>query len=68
MKARKLLVTETLRLIKLGLIKTIPVKTKLLLDSWILIEKYHIYQADALQIISSKLVNANKFITGEKID
>lgn len=65
-EARKLLVTETLRLIKLGLIKTIPVKTKLLLDSWILIEKYHVYQADALQIISSKLVNANKFITGDK--
>ncbi len=65
-KARELLITETLRLIKLGLTKTIPVRTKLLIDSWTLIEKYHIYQADALQITSAKHVNADQFMTGDK--
>ena len=66
MKARELLLTETLRFIKLGLIKTIPVRTRLLIDSWTLIEKHHIYQADAIQIISAKHVNANQFLTGDK--
>ncbi|MEM2970478.1 MAG: type II toxin-antitoxin system VapC family toxin [Candidatus Bathyarchaeia archaeon] len=65
-KARDLLVTETLRLIKLGLIKTIPLRTKLLIDSWTLIEKYHIYQADALQIISAKHIKANQFMTADQ--
>lgn len=65
-KARELLISETLRLIRLGLIKTIPVRTRFLIDSWALIEKYHFYQADALQIISAKHINANQFMTGDK--
>lgn len=65
-KARESLITETLRLIKLGLIKTVPVRTKLLTESWALIEKHHIYQADALQIISAKHIKADQLLSGDK--
>jgi hypothetical protein len=47
-------------------LKTIPVRTKLLIDSWTLVEKHHIYQADALQIVSAKHINANQLVTGDR--
>jgi predicted nucleic acid-binding protein len=65
-KARESLITETLRLIKLGLVKTIPVRTKLLTESWVLIEKHHIYQADALQIVSANHINTDQLLSGDK--
>lgn len=64
--ARESLITETLRLIKLGLIKTIPVRASLLTESWVLIEKHHIYQADALQIVSAKYINTDQLLSGDK--
>jgi predicted nucleic acid-binding protein len=64
--ARESFIAETLRLIKLGLVKTIPVRTKLLTESWSLIEKHHIYQADALQIISAKYINTDQLLSGDK--
>jgi predicted nucleic acid-binding protein len=64
--ARESFIAETLRLIKLGLVKTIPVRTKLLTESWSLIEKQHIYQADALQIISAKYINTDQLLSGDK--
>ena len=64
--ARESFITETLRLIKIGLIKTIPVRTKLLTRSWSLIEKHHIYQADALQLVSAKYANADQLLSGDK--
>jgi predicted nucleic acid-binding protein len=64
--ARESFIAETLRLIKLGLVKTIPVRTKLLTESWSLIEKHHIYQADALQITSAKYINTDQLLSGDK--
>lgn len=64
--ARESFITETLRLIKLGLVKTIPVRAKLLTESWALIEKHHIYQADALQIVSAKYINTDQLLSGDK--
>ena len=51
---------------QLGILKLIPVRASILKKSWPLMEKYHIYQADALQILSSKKVNADEFYTGDK--
>jgi predicted nucleic acid-binding protein len=65
LKARIQFLGETLRLIKLRLIKVIPVSTSLLKQSWNLIEKYHIYQADALQLLSAKYVNSERFYTAD---
>jgi predicted nucleic acid-binding protein len=65
LKARVQFLGETLRFIKLRLIKVIPVGTGLLKQSWGLIEKYHIYEADALQLLSAKHVNSERFYTAD---
>ncbi|MCD6139641.1 MAG: type II toxin-antitoxin system VapC family toxin [Thermococcus sp.] len=58
--------SETLRMKQLGVLRLIPVHASILEKSWQMIEKYHIYQADAIQILSSKKVNADEFYTGDK--
>lgn len=59
-------IDETLRLIRLGLVKIIPVKISLIIGTWNLIDKYQIYEADALQLVSAKSVNAEQFLSGDK--
>ena len=54
------------RLVKLGIAKLVPVKSSLLADSWPLVEKHHIYEADALQIVSAKRLNADQLLTGDR--
>ncbi|MEM0006682.1 MAG: type II toxin-antitoxin system VapC family toxin [Candidatus Bathyarchaeia archaeon] len=57
---------ETRRLARLGVLRLIPIRFRLLIESWRLLEKHHLYQADALQIVSAKAVNATNFLTGDK--
>ena len=57
---------EARRMIKLGVVLIVPLKIKILRDSWKLIEKYHIYEADAVQIASAKYVDSSLFLTGDK--
>ena len=57
---------ETRRLIKLKVLQIVPVKSRLLVKTWDLITKHHIYVADALQIVSAKTINADKIVTGDK--
>jgi len=64
--ARKRFLLETRRMAKIGLILVVPLKISILRDSWRLLEKHHIYEADALQIASAKYVGASKFISGDK--
>ncbi len=63
---RRRFLLETRRLVKLGPLIVIPLKMKILRSSWNLIEKYHIYEADAVQIASAKYINASQFLTGDK--
>ncbi len=65
-RARGMFVSEVKRLVKLRLLRLVPVKTSLLIRSWRIIEKYHIYQADALQIESAKLIGADLFMSYDK--
>ncbi len=53
-------------MIKLGIILVVPLKIKILKNSWKLVEKYHIYEADAIQIASAKYVDSSQFLTGDK--
>jgi len=64
--AKNRFLLETRRLARLGVLRLVPVRFKLLIESWDLLEKYHAYQADALQIASAKAVNAANFFTGDK--
>jgi len=63
---RESFITETMRLIKLGVTKVVPVKSKLLAQSWLLIEKHHIYEADALQIVTAKNIDADQLLSGDQ--
>jgi len=65
--ARLQFIGEILKLIRLKLVKIIPVRTELLISTWNLVEKYHIYQADALQVVSAKCIGATTFLTGDKL-
>jgi len=56
---------ETRRATKLGLAVIVPVKTRILVEAWNLIENHHIYEADALQIATAKRLNAKKFLTAD---
>jgi len=65
-QARRTFLSETRRLNRLGLAIIVPVKSTILTHSWRLLEKHHIYQADALQIASAKYVNATQFLVSDK--
>ena len=64
--ARRRFLAETRRMAKLGIAVIVPVRSKVLKDSWKIMEKHHIYQADALQIATAKLVKSEQFITGDR--
>ena len=63
---RESFVMETVRLIKLGVAEMVPVRSRLLAESWLLSEKYHVYEADALQVVSAKHLGADKLLSGDK--
>jgi predicted nucleic acid-binding protein len=64
--ARESFIAETTRLIKLGVAKVMPVRSKLLTQSWLFVEKYHIDVADALQIISAKNLGVDRLLSGDR--
>jgi len=64
--ARESFIAETVRLIKLGVAKVVPVKSKLLAQAWLLVEKHHIYEAGALQIVSAKNLGADQLLSGDE--
>jgi len=57
---------ETRRAVKLGIAVIVPVKTRILVETWRLIENYHVYEADALQIATAKHIDAKNFLTGDR--
>ena len=57
---------ETRRMIKLGIMILVPLIFKIMRESWKILEKYHLYLADALQIVSARNVNAKLFITSDE--
>jgi len=44
---------------------TIPVNSSVLADSWETVEKHHIYQADAIQIVSVKSSRADYLLSAD---
>jgi len=51
---------------RLRSLRVVPLRMGILVEGWELIEKYHIYEADAIQLASAKYVNASQFLTGDK--
>jgi len=52
--------------VKTGLVLVVPLKISVLGECWRLIEKHHIYEADAIQIASAKYVNAIQFLSSDR--
>ena len=65
-EARGNFVMETLRLIKLNLLRLIPVRTRLLIEAWELMERHHLSQADALQIASARYIKADALLSADR--
>ncbi len=63
---RRRFLLETRRMARLGLMIVIRLKAGILKESWRLVEKYYIYEADAVQIASAKRINATRFLTGDE--
>ncbi len=63
---RRRFLGETKRMVRLGITSIVPLKLRVLRDSWVLVERHHIYEADALQIASAKYIGSEKFFTGDE--
>jgi len=59
-------VSETIKLLHLKSLNLIPVSTSMLIKTWPLILKEHIYEADALQIQACIHSNSNILLTADK--
>ncbi|MDI9644609.1 MAG: type II toxin-antitoxin system VapC family toxin [Candidatus Verstraetearchaeota archaeon] len=64
--ARRQFMGETVRLLRLDVLKVVPVKTRLLAQAWPILERYQIYQADALQLVSACQIKAEEFYTADE--
>jgi predicted nucleic acid-binding protein len=64
--ARESFIAETVRLLKLGVAKVVPVRSRLLSECWLLVEKHHICEADALQIVSAKHLGVDQLLSGDQ--
>ena len=65
--ARRRLLLETRRILRHGMLVLVPLQLRILRSSWEILEKHHIYVADALQVASAKHVGASEFLTGDRI-
>jgi len=57
---------ELQRMVRLKIADAVPLRSRVLLDSWRIIEKYHVYAADALQVAAAKHAMASEFLTGDR--
>jgi len=64
--ARVQFLWETVRLLKLRILRIVPVKTKLLINCLPLVEKHQLYIAGALQLVTAKYVGAEVLYTGDR--
>lgn len=65
-KALSGLAGETLRLMRIEALEVLAVTSSALSETWNLTRKHHIYQADALQIVSCAQSKADRFVSADK--
>jgi predicted nucleic acid-binding protein len=64
--ARVMFLSETVRMLRLGLLKIVPLRLSIVSESWKIVEKHNIYEADAIQIASAKHIKASELYTADK--
>ncbi|MEM2843069.1 MAG: type II toxin-antitoxin system VapC family toxin [Candidatus Bathyarchaeia archaeon] len=57
--------SESIKMIRLNSLQVLPITAKSLIDSWLLIMKHHIYEADALQISTSKEAGCSLLLSAD---
>jgi predicted nucleic acid-binding protein len=60
------LTSEVLRLMQTGAMQVYPVRTSLLAETWTVVLAHHLYQADALQIVTCNDSRSMILITGDE--
>jgi len=65
-EAFNLFAGETKKFVSMRRVNVLPVSARLLTNSRALVLKYHIYQADALQLASAKLARAEIFVSADR--
>ena len=63
---RERLLSGSMRMHKIERLKIIPLCEKIIEESWAFIEENHIYQAEAIQLVSARNLDAAEFVTGNK--
>jgi len=57
--------SESIKMARLGSLQILPITTKSLTESWLMILKHHLYVADALQVSSSKEAGCNLILSAD---
>ena len=57
---------ETLRMVRVGSTRIVPVAGKALTMSWQILQREHVYEADALQIASCKEESCDMFLAEDR--
>jgi predicted nucleic acid-binding protein len=60
------LTSETMKLIRLGSLQVLPITSRNLVESWSLVLRHHIYEADALQISTAKEAGCDLLLGADK--
>jgi len=58
--------SESIKMARLGSLQILPITTKSLTESWLLILKHHLYVADALQVSTSKEAGCNLILSADE--
>ena len=56
---------ESQKMIRLGSMQILPLSAKILVEAYVHVLKHHIYQADALQIVTAKAAGCELFISAD---
>jgi uncharacterized protein len=66
-QAVKSFAAECVRLLAMDALHIVPVDSFALSECWNLIEKYHIYEAESLQIVSAKRSESDLFLSADRL-
>lgn len=58
-------ISESTKMIRLDSLQILPMTTEVLVNSWLLVMKHHIYAADALQIAKAKEATCSLFLSAD---
>ncbi len=59
-------ILESIKMARLDTLQILPITSKTITESWLIVLKHHIYEADAIQIATSKEANCSLFLTADE--